>query len=56
MHYNAVSLKQVSCATEIIILQAGMPDIIPLEMYYLGWQESLVQLANHSTETLGFEE
>lgn len=41
-----VSLKQVSCGTEIAIVQAGIPDIIPLEMCYLGWQESLVQLAN----------
>jgi uncharacterized protein YndB with AHSA1/START domain len=41
-----VSLKQVSCGTEITIVQAGIPDIIPLEMCYLGWQESLVQLAN----------
>jgi uncharacterized protein YndB with AHSA1/START domain len=41
-----VALKQVSCGTEISIVQAGIPDIIPLEMCYLGWQESLVQLAN----------
>jgi uncharacterized protein YndB with AHSA1/START domain len=41
-----VSLKQVSCGTGITIVQAGIPDIIPLEMCYLGWQESLVQLAN----------
>ncbi len=41
-----VSLKQVSCGTEITIVQAGIPDVIPLEMCYLGWQESLVQLAN----------
>jgi len=41
-----VLLKQVSCGTGITIVQAGIPDIIPLEMCYLGWQESLVQLAN----------
>lgn len=41
-----VSLKQVSCGTEITIVQAGIPDVIPLEMCYLGWQESLLQLAN----------
>jgi uncharacterized protein YndB with AHSA1/START domain len=41
-----VSLKQVSCGTEINVLQEGIPQAIPLEMCYLGWQESLVQLAN----------
>ena len=41
-----VSLTQVSCGTEIAIVQAGIPEVIPLEMCYLGWQESLVQLAN----------
>lgn len=41
-----VSLKQVSCGTEINVVQEGIPEVIPLEMCYLGWQESLVQLAN----------
>jgi len=41
-----VSLKQVSCGTEISIVQGGIPEDIPIEMCYLGWQESLVQLAN----------
>jgi uncharacterized protein YndB with AHSA1/START domain len=41
-----VALKQVSCGTDISIVQAGIPDVIPLEMCHLGWQESLVQLAN----------
>ena len=41
-----VSLKQVSCGTEINIVQEGIPEVIPPEMCYLGWQESLVQLAN----------
>ena len=41
-----VSLKQVSCGTELSIVQEGIPEVIPLEMCYLGWQESLVQLAN----------
>ena len=40
-----VSLKPVMCGTEISITQAGIPDVIPLEMCYLGWQESLEQLA-----------
>ena len=41
----SVTLKQVSCGTELSIAQSGIPDVIPLEMCYLGWQESLAQLA-----------
>jgi uncharacterized protein YndB with AHSA1/START domain len=40
-----VTLKKVSCGTELNIVQEGVPDVIPAEMCYLGWQESLVQLA-----------
>ena len=40
-----VSLKPVSCGTQIDITQDGIPQVIPLEMCYLGWQESLLQLA-----------
>ena len=40
-----VSLQPVVCGTEIHIAQAGIPAAIPLEMCYLGWQESLAQLA-----------
>lgn len=40
-----VSLKQVSCGTELNILQEGIPDVIPLEACHLGWQESLALLA-----------
>jgi uncharacterized protein YndB with AHSA1/START domain len=40
------TLTQVSCGTEIAIVQQGIPEAIPLEMCYLGWQESLAQLAN----------
>jgi uncharacterized protein YndB with AHSA1/START domain len=40
-----VSLKQVSCGTELSVVQEGIPEVIPTEMCYLGWQESLVQLA-----------
>jgi uncharacterized protein YndB with AHSA1/START domain len=40
-----VSLKKVLCGTEINILQEGIPEMIPAEMCYLGWQESLAQLA-----------
>jgi uncharacterized protein YndB with AHSA1/START domain len=40
-----LTLKKVSCGTELQILQEGLPDIIPLEACYLGWQESLTLLA-----------
>jgi uncharacterized protein YndB with AHSA1/START domain len=42
---TTVTLKQVSCGTEIDVVQEGIPAAIPLEMCYLGWQESLAQLA-----------
>ena len=41
-----VLLKPVSCGTEINITQSGIPAVIPVEMCYLGWQESLAQLAH----------
>lgn len=40
-----VSLRQVACGTELNIVQEGLPEVIPVEMCYLGWQESLDQLA-----------
>jgi uncharacterized protein YndB with AHSA1/START domain len=40
-----VALKKVSVGTEVNIEQAGIPDVIPLEACYLGWQESLRNLA-----------
>jgi len=40
-----VNLKKVTCGTEVNIEQAGVPAVIPAEMCYLGWQESLEQLA-----------
>lgn len=40
-----VTLKPVLCGTELNIAQTGIPEAIPLEMCYLGWQESLAQLA-----------
>ncbi len=40
-----ISLRQVSCGTELTIVQEGVPEVIPVEMCYLGWQESLLQLA-----------
>lgn len=41
-----VKLRPVACGTEVNIVQEGIPDLIPLEMCYLGWQESLTQFAN----------
>jgi uncharacterized protein YndB with AHSA1/START domain len=40
-----VALKKVSVGTEMDIAQAGVPDVIALEACYLGWQESLRNLA-----------
>ena len=40
-----ISLTKVSCGTELNVTQEGVPDIIPAEACYLGWQESLLLLA-----------
>jgi len=40
-----ITLKKVSCGTELTIVQEGVPDVIPPEACYLGWQESLTLLA-----------
>ena len=40
-----VTLKKVSVGTELTVVQEGVPDVIPLEACYLGWQESLRNLA-----------
>ena len=42
---TTVTLVAVSCGTELHVTQQGIPQSIPLEMCYLGWQESLAQLA-----------
>ncbi len=42
---TTVVLKSVLCGTEISVVQEGVPEVIPVEMCYLGWQESLAQLA-----------
>ena len=42
---TAITLKAVSCGTELTAVQSGIPAMIPVEMCYLGWQESLAQLA-----------
>ena len=41
---TTVTLKQVSCGTEMSVVQEGIPAIIPAEGCYLGWQESLTLL------------
>ncbi|MCB1754463.1 MAG: SRPBCC family protein [Gammaproteobacteria bacterium] len=41
-----IDLADVMCGTEISIVQEGIPSVIPVEMCYLGWQESLEQLAH----------
>lgn len=43
---KTITLRTVSCGTEIEILHQGLSAAIPAEMCYLGWQESLLQLAN----------
>lgn len=40
-----VTLTAVSCGTDLAIVQEGIPEVIPVEMCYLGWQESLLGLA-----------
>jgi uncharacterized protein YndB with AHSA1/START domain len=40
-----VTLKKVSVGTELNVVQEGIPDVIPVEACYLGWQESLTLLA-----------
>ena len=42
---TTISLTKVLCGTELSVVQEGLPEVIPLEMCYLGWQESLAQLA-----------
>jgi uncharacterized protein YndB with AHSA1/START domain len=42
---TTVVLKAVSCGTELAVVQEGVPDMIPAESCYLGWQESLTLLA-----------
>jgi uncharacterized protein YndB with AHSA1/START domain len=41
----AITLKKVSCGTELNVVQEGVPDVISAEACYLGWQESLILLA-----------
>ncbi len=41
---TTVEFKKVMCGTELTVIQEGIPDAIPVEMCYLGWQESLDKL------------
>ena len=45
MHVT-ITLRPVACGTDLAIVQEGLPAAMPVEMCYLGWQESLRQLAN----------
>ena len=42
---TTITLKKVSCGTELNVVQEGVPEVIPAEACYVGWQESLVLLA-----------
>ena len=42
---TSVWLRKVSCGTDLKVIQEGIPAVIPIEMCYLGWQESLEKLA-----------
>ncbi len=42
---TTITLRAVACGTELSAVQDGIPAVIPVEMCYLGWQESLAQLA-----------
>lgn len=41
-----ITFKEVMCGTELTIKQEGVPEVIPVEMCHLGWQESLMKLAH----------
>ena len=43
---TTITIKAVSAGVELNVVQEGIPAVIPVEMCYLGWQESLVQLAH----------
>ena len=42
---TTITLKKVSCGTELNVVQEGVPEVIPAEASYVGWQESLILLA-----------
>jgi hypothetical protein len=41
---TTITLKKVSCGTELNVVQEGVPEVIPAEGCYVGWQESLILL------------
>ena len=43
--HTTITVKQVSCGTELTVVQEGLPAALPVEACYLGWQESLLALA-----------
>ena len=43
---TTITIKAVSAGVDLNVVQEGIPSVIPVEMCYLGWQESLVQLAH----------
>ena len=43
---TTITLQAVSCGTDLTVVQEGLPEAIPVEMCYLGWQESLKQMAH----------
>jgi uncharacterized protein YndB with AHSA1/START domain len=47
-----VTFREVSCGTDLVVVQAGIPDMIPVEMCELGWQDSLDQLSRLVTPDL----
>jgi len=49
---TTVLFREVSCGTEIRITQEGIPEMIPLELCYLGWQESLDKLVKLVTPVI----
>lgn len=50
---TTVTLRAVSCGVELDVVQEGIPDVIPAEGCYLGWQESLLQLAQLVEHDIG---
>lgn len=52
---TTVTLRTVSCGTDLTVTQEGIPALVPLEMCHLGWQESLDQLAALVEPTLPAE-
>jgi uncharacterized protein YndB with AHSA1/START domain len=42
---TTITLRKVSCGTELNVVQEGIPEVIPVDGCYLGWQESLLHLA-----------